>query len=231
MKFECPKGIIKVIPVTSPVDGKEYILNKDKINEIYSKEYESRMVLLDLAFSIEDSLNKILTNIFIPKTELIYDTKMDFEMILLPRLTFDAKIEIFNYILNDELVCYHLIKNKNINLTLSEHKLINISQYSINKDKFIEWFIILKTIRNQCVHNFFPIAGGDLLCLHSKTKPFTLNQYNKDEVLIIGHFVTWILYLSLRENNIDHKIFYNYCKKYERILKSNLCLTIIENSN
>lgn len=213
MIFEWPKGIYKQIPYTFS-DGTKGIWNLKKFNEDADYDFKERIKILDIAMGIERKLNEFIGNIFIPDGL----TYFQFEEVILNRVNFEGKIDIFEDFLKNSSLSYLLLENKNFVIKLTAKNEIVINNFTLNINVLIKSIKEIKDIRNNSVHIYSPIFGKDTI-FRRTNRHLGMKEYNKEEILIKGNFILWVLQLAQKENWIDENVLTEFYKKYEDILR------------
>ncbi len=201
LKFEFPNKIYNRI---------EYY-NEEKFHQRYIDEYNNRMIFLDLSLSIEQVLSDIISIAIRMDNE-----NRDFflEEMIINRLDFRDKQEIIKNIFREN---YWLVI---LNYKKIDEKNISIGKFNININKFIKVIEVIRNIRNHITHKSRILYTKDgKIVRSSRNKIFDYKEYDREEVLIKGHFVLWLLYNLKRSSNlIDMIELINYYKKYQEVL-------------
>ncbi len=212
MKYEEPKDMFNTISHTGP-DGKNWVINSDKINEYWHEEYKDRLKFLDLSLAIEGSIDQLICARISEKMDHFLDR------VVLTKMDFSNKILIMKTILSkDDL--YH---NKDLRFEIGEDKILVDKLFKLHINKTIQIIEDIREVRNHSVHSHQFVFGRDNKILkRSKIKPLEFSEeLDKEELLIKGHFVLWILNLFTDSlNHINKNSLLNYYTKYESILKT-----------
>ena len=212
MKFEWPKGIYKTISFKDR-DGSIYIWNKDKFNDRAFNDYNERIKILDIALALEFNINQIIGMAFFENVGLY----LHFEGLILNKLTFESKIDIFENLLKNPILFYLLKGSDNLDIEQSNNG-IKVSKFILNVNKSLKLIRDIKDIRNSTVHHISPIFAGEKIVRKTK-KYFSIKQYDKEEILIKGNFIVWILSLFFKKNSLNEDSLIKFYEKYQKVLK------------
>ncbi len=212
LKFEWPKGLYKPIPYTFS-DGTKGVWNTAKFNEDAAHDYNERIKILDMAMGIESQLNEFIGKLFI-SNRLNY---LQFEELILNRISFEGKIEVFENLLKNLALSYLFLNNKKFTIKFTENNEVIIDKFIININKLIELIKDIKDIRNNSVHIYSPIFGKDTI--HRRTNKYHgVKVYDKNEILIKGNFIIWLLQRGQKENWINRAVLEEFYNKYKNVL-------------
>lgn len=210
MRFERPKDIMKDFgPVE--IGGEQFKLNPEAFQRQQEKEYMSRLVFLDLALSMEGEIDEIIVR---PITKDVI--KSDFvEETLLSKISFEQKINIFRQLLKQPFPGSERV----FNIRVLKNNEIIVGDYKIRINRFLGVIRLVKEVRNHAVHKHRVFIAYDKIMLHGSDRQAS-QEYDKEEVLIKGHFCLWIINLMKTNSWINEESLKAYFEKYKEILSS-----------
>lgn len=210
LKFEYPNGIIKPIKIKD-LDGTVMVANLKAFDEIYDNDFKERSRVLDLAFSIEFAIDQIICY-RISEDFFIHDFLED---ILLSRIDLMDKREILRSILLED----EYFHSDSLNFKHMDEKNLKIDNFKLKINPFLEIIKEVIEIRNNIAHQKRPVFSvRGTIIKYSKTHFAKLSEINKEEFMINGHFVLWILNSICKDNYIEGKALEAYFVKYKDIL-------------
>lgn len=213
MKFERPKDLFD-FSKPQKIGDEEFRYNEVAFHRAWEKEYQERIKFLDVALPLEGAvdyfISKVLFDDFIRGYFMV-------EMIL-SKIDFDQKITIFESLIYNFEIFKGTISSP-LNFEKISDKEIKVDNFYIKLNKLLYEIRLIKDIRNHCVHRHRPIFGKDIIIKESQKKLYEHKTFDKEAVLVKGHFILWLFNLIHKDPFMRLEGFINYYKKYQDILK------------
>lgn len=174
------------------------------------------MKFLDLSLSIESSIDQVISTFF---------TSDFFKSYVMQNLIFDKidlrdKTQIFKSILEDKNL-HSLMMPDSLTFRFDElREELIVDGFTITVGKLIETIDRVREIRNISAHSKLLSFSEKNIFKRNRYKLFSDKEYNKEELLIKGHFVLWLIQCLIKNNLIYPGGLLDYYKKYEPLLKS-----------
>lgn len=201
MVFEWPKGL--------------HNIEKIPFENILEHEYSYRAMFLHLSLSIERIINNIISSSI---TTTNY-AKMFSEDIILQKISLENKEDILKEILMNRLIGQG---NKIILETKKKARKIEQAPFLINFNKFFAQIEIIRKVRNHVAHSSRDMITIENIVLYPNPNyhPNKRDIIFRDQFLIKGHFVLWLLEtFSEYKSLLNMDVLKQYYIKNKEVLK------------